>query len=129
MAATLLLDQGIWDLVLDAAGNIAVAQEPYSLAQDAASAIKLFAGEYYWDTTLGIPYLKMVFRGPLPQIGTLKELFINAALSADPDIAAANCFIVAGGDRGISGQIQVTSRKTGQMSAVNFSVTNPQGVG
>jgi hypothetical protein len=36
--------------VLDAEGNIAVASEPYSLAQDAASAIKTFAGEVFWDT-------------------------------------------------------------------------------
>lgn len=34
MASTLLLDTLAWDLAVDAAGNIAVATEPYSLAQD-----------------------------------------------------------------------------------------------
>ena len=53
---TLLLDVAAWDLVQDALGNIAVATEPYSLAQDAASAIKTFLGECYLDTTYGIAY-------------------------------------------------------------------------
>ena len=39
---TLLLRPDTWDLTLDSAGNIAVAENPYALAQDAASAIKLF---------------------------------------------------------------------------------------
>jgi hypothetical protein len=37
---TLFLNPGPWDLTLDASGNIALAAEPYSLAQDAASAIE-----------------------------------------------------------------------------------------
>ncbi len=45
MASTLLLDQVTWDLAVDTSGNIAVASDPYSQAQDAASSIKTFAGE------------------------------------------------------------------------------------
>ena len=56
MADTLLLDLTNWDLVLDVNGNIAIARPPYALAQDAASAVKTFQGECYYDTTLGIPY-------------------------------------------------------------------------
>lgn len=41
---TLLLDQKSWDLTLDAAGNIAVAAEPYAIAQDVASVISWVAG-------------------------------------------------------------------------------------
>jgi hypothetical protein len=40
-----LLDRSTSDLALDASGNIAVASAPYALAHDAASAIRLFAGE------------------------------------------------------------------------------------
>jgi hypothetical protein len=43
---TLLLDVSSWDLCLDAAGNIAMASNPYSIAQDAASAIRTFAGDF-----------------------------------------------------------------------------------
>ena len=43
---TLLLDQTAWDLVLDSAGNIALAAVPYARAQDVASAIKTFWAKY-----------------------------------------------------------------------------------
>jgi hypothetical protein len=124
---TLLLDRTTNDLVLDAAGNIAVASEPYSLAQDAASAIKAYKGECFWDTTLGVPWLTQIF-GKSPSIAQLKSLFIAAALTV-PGVASAQCFIVAANNRNISGQIQVKSAATGQVSAANFSVINIQGPG
>ena len=39
---TLLLDLTNWDLLVDASGNIAVASDPYSVAQDVASAVRVF---------------------------------------------------------------------------------------
>lgn len=127
MASTLLVDQVAWDLVLDAAGNIARADEPYSLAQDAASAIKTFLGEVYWDTTLGVPYLSQIF-GKNPSLALIKSTF-EAAAKTVPDVASAQCFISSIGNRAIAGQIQVKSATTGQTSAVNFNVVNPQGTG
>ena len=55
---TLYLDPQSWDLVLDTAGNIALAKDPYAKAQDVASACRLFAGELYYDTEKGIPYFE-----------------------------------------------------------------------
>lgn len=130
---TLLLDQSTWDLVLDANGNIAVGSEPYSLAQDAASAVKTFSdggpngvGECWWDTTVGVPWLTQILGQPL-NIGIIKAKLSAAALTV-PDVSAAVVFISAFINRAVSGQVQVTS-VTGQTSAANFSVTNPQGVG
>ena len=57
---TLLLDVESWDVILDAASNIAIASEPYAVAQDVASAIKLFAGELWYDTTKGVPYFASI---------------------------------------------------------------------
>jgi hypothetical protein len=128
MASTLLLDQQSWDLVLNAAGNIAVAAEPYSLAQDAASAIKTFIGECYWDTTIGIPYLTQVFTGNPPSVSLLKQLFVEAALTV-PDVAAAAVFLIEAGGRALSGQVQVKSASTGTVSAATFTTSNPQGIG
>ena len=127
MASTLLLDQLQWDLVLDVAGNIAVASDPYSLAQDAASAIRTFLGECYWDTTIGVPYLTQVFKGVPPSISLLKQTFIDAAMTV-PGVASAKVFLIEGGDRSISGQVQVTA-VSGQTSVATFTVTNPQGTG
>ena len=62
---TLLLDQSAWDLVIDSAGNIAMATPPYALAQDVASAVRLFLGELWYNTPKGIPYFEDVL-GQLP---------------------------------------------------------------
>ena len=128
MASTLLLDPATGDLVLDAAGNIAVASDPYSLAQDAASAIKTFAGECYWDTTIGVPWLTLVFKGVPPSISQIKQLLGGAAMTV-PGVASAQVFVQSASNRGVSGQVQVTSAATGKTSAASFAVVNPQGSG
>ena len=49
-----------WDLCVDNSGNIALATEPYALAQDVASAIKLFKGELWYDAQKGVPYFEKI---------------------------------------------------------------------
>lgn len=127
MAATLLLDNELWDLVLDAHSDIAVAAEPYALAQDAASAIKTFLGECFWNTTVGVPYMTQIL-GRNPPISLLKQLLVDAAKTV-PGVAAAKCFISSISDRGVAGQVQVTSAATGQTASASFIAFNPQGVG
>jgi hypothetical protein len=104
MAATLLLDRTAWDLCVDASGNIAVATEPYSLAQDAASAIRLFEGEYWYDTTIGIPYFDQIL-GHSPPIDVIRSYMQDAALTV-PDIVSAEVFFSALSNTGqLSGQV------------------------
>lgn len=110
MASTLLLDTVAWDLALDTAGNIAVATEPYALAQDAASAIKLFAGELYYDTTQGIPYLAQIL-GQFPSLSLMRAYWEQAALTV-PGIMSAQVYFSSWSDREVTGQVQVTSRDT-----------------
>lgn len=114
---TLLLDQTLWDLVVDNFGNIAVAASPYAIAQDAASAIKLFSGELWLDTTQGIPYFSEVL-GFMPSIATMKSLFNNAALTV-PGVTAANTYITGYANRVVSGQVQI-STATGPTIAIGF---------
>lgn len=104
--STLLLDQTTWDLCLDAAGNIAVADAPYALAQDVASAIRLFAGEAWYDTAAGIPYFSQIL-GRFPPVPLIKALIVKAALTV-PGIVAAECFLLSIADRQLSGQVRVT---------------------
>jgi hypothetical protein len=124
MAATMLLDTVLWDLVLDARGNVALATEPYALAQDAASAIKTFLGECYWDTTVGIDYLGEILARS-PSIPLLKARLVSAALTV-PGVVSARVFISAITDRVVSGQVQVVG-EDGATSAATFSTVNPQG--
>ena len=118
MSATLLLDTVNYDLVVDASGNIAVANPPYQLAQDAASEIKLFLGELYYDTTQGVPYFQNIL-GQSPPLQYIKAKLAAAALTADPSIVSAQVFISSISNRGLKGQVQV-SDQSGNTLAVNF---------
>lgn len=114
---TLLLDQAAWDLVLDIKNNIAVAGAPYALAQDAASAIKLFSGELWYDTTKGVPYFTQIL-GKLPPVSLVKQYLADAALTV-PDVTSVRVFLTAVSNRTLSGQVQVTNA-TGITTVASF---------
>ena len=117
MYKTLLLDRSAWDLVLDSGGNIAVASPPYALAQDVASAVRLFIGELYYDTKKGIPYFENVL-GKLPPISLLTG-YIERAAATVPGVVSAQCAISALNSREITGQVKFID-ETGVVNAVHF---------
>jgi hypothetical protein len=104
MASTLLLDRTAWDLCLDAKGNIALASEPYSLAQDVASECRLFEGECYYDTTRGIPYASSIL-GQMQPAQVLRGKLVAAA-ELVPGVEDVKVFLTSDGKRGIGGQVQ-----------------------
>ena len=114
---TLLLNPDSWDLMIDAKNDIALASNPYALAQDAASAIKLFEGEQYYDTTIGVPYWQEIL-GKFPPLSLVKAKLVEEALTV-PEIVAAQCFIQSFVRREIRGQVQVTD-KDGIISVAAF---------
>ncbi len=114
---TLLLDRTLWDLCKDSTGNIALATEPYSIAQDVASALKLFLGELWYDTTKGVPYFGQIL-GELPPVSLMKTKFIDAALTM-PGVVTATCFIDSVSDREVHGQVQVTD-SAGTTTTIGF---------
>ncbi len=91
---------------MDANRNIALAMDPYSLAQDVASAIKTFLGEVYYDDTIGVPYFQKIF-GQTPPVAVFQEYMIQAALTV-PGVVRANCTIQSFVDRQVKGQVQFT---------------------
>lgn len=114
---TLLLAQDTWDLVLDASGNIAKASEPYAIAQDVASAVRLFAGELWYDQTQGIPYFEKIL-GQRPSLQYIKSQIEKAALTV-PGVAQARCLFAGFKGRALSGQIQIIDT-TGATNNVQF---------
>lgn len=114
--SSLLLD-ATWDLLADAGGNIAVCDAPYALAQDAATAIRLFFGELYYDTTKGIPYFDQILGKSVP-LSLLKAHFEAAALTV-PGVVTASCFISSISGRSVRGQVTV-SDSTGQQQTAAF---------
>lgn len=115
---TLLLNPETWDLTIDGAGNIATVDGAYALAQDAASAIRTFKGEVWYDTAMGVPYWEQIL-GHTPPLALLKQRFIEAALTV-PGVVSAKCFLTFDKvGRTVGGQVQVTD-STGQTAAAAF---------
>lgn len=104
-------------MVADVNGNIAMAKPPYALAQDAASAIKLFKGDYYYNTTLGIPYFEQIL-GKNPPVQLMKTQFQNAALTV-PEVVKAVCYLSAIDHGKVSGQVQIKD-SNGKTSIAGF---------
>ncbi len=123
MASTLLLDRTTWDLCKDLSGNIAVATEPYAIAQDVASAVRLFEGELWYQTLKGVPYFDQIL-GHQPPLGLLKAAFTTAALTV-PEVASVKVFV--SGDsktRELTGQIQITDT-SGNQTVLTGALNNP----
>lgn len=114
---TLLLDQEAWDLVLDSFGNIALASPSYSLAQDVASAIRLFQGELWYDTTQGVPYFQDIL-GQKPPLSLLTGLIETAALTV-PAVISAQCVISSFSNRVAAGIVKFIDA-SGQENGVTF---------
>lgn len=104
---TMFLNPDTWDLVVDDYGNIAMAESPYAIAQDVASACRLWLGEARYDTTRGIPYETSLL-GELPPQSLIASWF-EAEAETVPEVEAAQ--VVLSFDRTtrqLSGQIQIT---------------------
>jgi hypothetical protein len=104
---TILLNPVTWDLMKDSSGNIAMASDPYSQAQDAASEIQTFKGEVYYDTTIGVPFDEEVM-GKAPPLSYIRSLFVAAALRV-PGTAGASCFFMSFVKRKLIGQVQIVN--------------------
>lgn len=104
---TALLSVAQWDICLDAGGNLAIATEPYQFAQDVASAIRLFLGELWYDTSKGVPYFTEVL-GQAPPIGFFETLMERAALTV-PGVISADCTIESVENRTVKGAVTFTT--------------------
>lgn len=104
---TLLLVTDAWDLCLNAAGDIALAQPPYANAQSVANAIRLFRGELWWDVRPGVPYFETIL-GHAPPVSYFEAEMVRAALTV-PGVASAQCIIEGVDGRTITGQVTFTT--------------------
>lgn len=118
---TLLLDTITWDLTKDINGNIALASDPYAIAQDVASACRTFYSELWYDTLSGLPYLQQIL-GKLPPAGFIKAQLVKAALTV-PGVLTATCYLTGFINRELIGQIQITT--TTQTLIINFNTGGP----
>ena len=114
---TMLVAPVTWDLVLDIDNNIACAHAPYALAQDAASEMKTFEGEVYYNTEQGVPYWQQIL-AQLPPLSLIKNALVTAA-ERTPDVDSARCFIISTQNRIVTGQVQILD-DSGNVAAAAF---------
>ncbi|HEY6019616.1 MAG TPA: hypothetical protein VIY48_06870, partial [Candidatus Paceibacterota bacterium] len=106
MMDTILLRPDTWDMVVDANGNIAMATNPYSQAQDIASACRTFLGEVYYNNALGVPYFQSIL-GKIPTIQLVNSELQKAALTV-PDVVDAVANVIKAEGRGLTGEMKAT---------------------
>lgn len=116
MTTTLMLDTVDWDLVLDANGNIALADAPYSMAQDVASAVRVVVGELWFDSKQGVPYGDIL--GSAPNLQFIRAKIEAAALTVS-GVVKARCTFASFAGRVLTGQVQVTDA-AGMVNNVSF---------
>lgn len=117
MYNTILLDPATWDLTVNSSGNIAMASPPYALAQDVASALKLFEGELYYDISLGVPYFSEIL-GELPPPAIITARMETAAYRVS-GVTDVQVVIQSLADRTVTGQVQFID-ETGALNGVTF---------
>lgn len=118
MHNTLLLSRKEWDLCLDSSRNIAMAKPSYAVAQDVASAVRLFLGELYYDKSKGISYWADVL-GQMPPTSLLQQLIVKAALTVS-GVKSAQVIIESFDNRSVSGQVQFID-ENGEAHGVSFN--------
>lgn len=102
---TLLLDRTAWDLVLDSYGNIAMARPEYAIAQDVASALKLFRDELWYDRAKGIPYWEDVLGKMPPAPVVLRHL--EKAAHTVPGVHKEQARISSFQGREVRGEVRI----------------------
>lgn len=104
---TLLLDRSTWDLVVDAGGSIAVASAPYAVTQNVACAVRVFLGECWYNTALGLPYFTNIL-GRTQSAALFRADVEQIALSV-AGVTQAVCVLTGlSPARRLSGVIQLT---------------------
>lgn len=114
---TALLDQSAWDFVLDSNGDLAMANAPYSIAQDVASAVRTFLGECSYDVKQGLPYWQKIL-GQYPPLSFVRQRITDAAMSV-PNVAEVKVVFTGFVGRVLTGQIQIIDTD-GFASGVSF---------
>ena len=117
---TLLLDLTNWDLCTDANGNLAVASDPYSIAQSVSSACRTFVGDLWYNQAAGIPYFGQIL-GQLPPPSLIKQWLMTQALTV-PGCINPVVYLSTLSEREISGQVQFTDPNGAVQTAAFQSV-------
>ena len=116
---TLLLDKQ-WDICLDKAGRIRIAEGAYATAQNVANECRLFTDDAYFEPERGIPYY-LIALGRKLSPSVLRARLRDAAFLVDDveDVTGVELESLDTETRRVTGEIQFTS-KEGENASVEL---------
>ena len=79
-AGNLLLDDDTWDLVLEN-GNLVVSSGYDACRQAVHQRLRFFAGDWFADESVGIPYWQRILGKKNPDVAAIREVFRSAILA------------------------------------------------
>lgn len=97
-----------WDMKLDINGNIAVCDETYSIAQQAATEIKLFEGEGWYDRSQGTPHFAQIL-GINSNLGLIRNILLGRVNGVD-NVMRSDIDMYVDSSRVLHGNIFITSQ-------------------
>lgn len=98
-----------WDIYADASGQLAVNTGGLAIAQDVASAVRVFQGESWYNAAAGVPYFQRIFGGARVSLQFVKQCLISAG-SIVPGVSSIVCYLTGPNrDRTVGGQLQIYS--------------------
>jgi hypothetical protein len=107
---TLTLNPASWDIFIDKAGNIATSAGAYAIAQNVASACRLFTNDAYFAKEKGLPHfdIELGAKAGVSE-AVLRTRLKRAALSVEGVVdAAVTLKLDEGNNRVLGGDIALT---------------------
>lgn len=115
MTTSIFLYPETWDMVVDSRGNIAVCTDEYEIAQNVASACRLWLGEFMYNRNRGIPYKQSVL-GRNTDISLLDDWYRTESMTV---LGVAECEPYLDiKDRTLTGYLRITTN-SGETFNVN----------
>lgn len=105
---TLFLHPNTWDLTLDVRGNIAISRDVYAIAQDIASACRVFKKDLYFDQEEGIPYLEEILGKSKYSLSLYRTQLEDQAKTV-PEVETAQAILSTLSGRVVMGRIEFTT--------------------
>jgi hypothetical protein len=85
---TLALTSDTWDISFTPSGDLPLATSSTACLQDVLSALLVWRGELYYNSTFGVPY-RSFLGSPLPPRGLLQH-FLTTVASSVPGVTSAS---------------------------------------
>jgi len=104
------------ELVLDSRGNIKIIEGVESLAENVDQRLKLFKGNYFMDTTKGVPYFEEIIKKPIDP--GLAAAVLNNEILKEPEVTSIGR---------VSATLDSNNRKFKYDATIN-SIFGPMGI-